>query len=57
MSCWLFFIVMWSRGADVPPACEEYSDDPGYSEVVHLPRYIEEDEIDSNGDGYWAVDA
>jgi len=57
MSCWFFFLIVYARGVDVPAPCENYVDDPGYSEVVQLPYYIEEEDIDSNGDGYWAEDA
>jgi len=57
MSCWFFFLILFARGGDIPAECLNYVDDPGYSEVVLLPRYIEEEDIDSNGDGYWADDA
>jgi len=54
MSCWLFFLILYARGGDIPTECLNYVDDPGYSQVVELPRYIIEEDIDSNGDGYWA---
>jgi len=56
MSCWYFFIFMWVKGMqNVPTECIYYTDDPGVYEVVQLPSYIEEDEIDKDGDSFWNV--
>ncbi|PKN47161.1 MAG: hypothetical protein CVU59_03855 [Deltaproteobacteria bacterium HGW-Deltaproteobacteria-17] len=55
MSCWMFFLVLFtsSSSRDVPLECIEYVDDPGVVQFVSLPRYIEEDEIDVNGDSWY----
>jgi len=56
MSCWYFFIFMWVKGMDnIPTECIYYTDDPGVYEVVRLPSYIEEDEINGDGDSSWNV--
>jgi hypothetical protein len=51
----MFFLVLFTSSStrDVPLECVEYVDDPGVVQFVQLPRYIEEDEIDGNGDSWY----
>ena len=55
MSCFMFFVLLFtsSSSRDIPQECVEYVDDPGVVQFVELPRYIVEDEIDSNGDSWY----
>ncbi|GEM_PF-5666983 len=55
MSCFMFFVLLFtsSSSRDVPLECVEYVDDPGVVQFVGLPRYIEEDAIDVNGDAWY----
>jgi len=51
----MFFVLLFtsSSSRDIPQECVEYVDDPGVVQFVELPRYIVEDEIDSNGDSWY----
>jgi len=59
MSCWFFFIFMWkaSTSLQIPVECQMYIDDPVYSQFVMVMEYIDETEINSDGNGQLAMQA